>query len=192
MEPGPNMAAFLRRLVTGRPCHIVESRFEDAALEGPFDVAVAGTSFHWVDPAVGVEKLAGLLGRGGWLALFWNVHGGVDGVDDEWTAAMSPIAQRVGNDHSAGAAPPLDADARTAEIEAGGRFELVDRVILRWPHAHDSVSMRALFASFSSWSTLAEPERTRALDDIAALVDERFGGSVTRTYTSVLYVARRL
>lgn len=60
-----------------------------------------------------------------------------------------------------------------------------------WPMRHDGASLRALFASFSDWSTLPEPDRSRALDDIAAIVDDQFGGVIDRRYLTVLYIARR-
>jgi SAM-dependent methyltransferase len=192
VEPGTNMASYLRRLVAGRPCRVVESRFEDAELYGAFEVAIAGTSFHWIDPVAGIRKLSTLLAPGARLALFWNVHGDPDDRDVEWTQAMAPIARRVGNEHPPEPPAPLDRDARVAEIVAGGWFELSVHEVFRWSFTHDASSMRALFASFSSWSTLPDLERANALDDIARLVDDQFGGCVTRTYTTALYVARRV
>jgi SAM-dependent methyltransferase len=193
VEPGHNMVAYLRRRVEGRRCRVIESRFEDASVDGAFDLAVAGTSFHWVEPVAGIEKLARLLPCGAWLALFWNVHAHPGEVDEAWHAALTGVARRFGADQpSDGPIYPFDVDARTADITTGGHFEMVEHEIIGWTHIHDAESMRALFASFSNWSTIAEPDRTTALDEVAALVDERFGGSITRTYSTALYVARRL
>lgn len=69
VEPGVAMAARLRERVEGRNCTVVEAEFEQADVRGPFDLAVAATSFHWVDPALGLDKLANLVRPGGLLAL---------------------------------------------------------------------------------------------------------------------------
>ena len=37
-----------------------------------FDLVVFAASFHWVDPAVALPKIRGLLNDGGKLALIWN------------------------------------------------------------------------------------------------------------------------
>ena len=63
--------------------------------------------------------------------------------------------------------------------------------MIPFSHTHDAASLRALFASFSDWMTLPEPDRTRALDGVAAIVDDHFGGTITRVYTPAAYLARR-
>ena len=40
--------------------------------ERTFDLVTAAQSWHWIDPALGVPKVASLLRPGGVLALFWN------------------------------------------------------------------------------------------------------------------------
>jgi SAM-dependent methyltransferase len=37
-----------------------------------FDLVTAAQSWHWMDPAVAVPKVARVLRPGGWVALFWN------------------------------------------------------------------------------------------------------------------------
>jgi len=193
VEPGHNMVERLRSRVVGRPCIVVEGTFEAAEVDGKFDVAVAGTSFHWVDASIGIPKLAGLLRHCGWLALFWNVHGPLDDSDDEFNELIQPIAARFQSPDLRAAKPyPFDVEARFADITAGGHFDVIDHVVLPWSWVHDAASMRALFASFSYWSTLPEPDRTAALDDIAAVVDVHYGGTITREYATALYVARRV
>lgn len=192
VEPGPRMARRLRERVAGSDCQVVECDFEHADLTGPFDLAAAATSFHWVDPAVDIAKLADLLPVGASLALWWNVFRDVGPHDAAFAALLRPIAQRFQTAERMSSVPhALDGDARRAEIEAGGHF-VVDRVETHeLPVAHDGASLRALFASFSDWTSLPEPDRTRALDDVAAVVDDHFGGSIDRRYLTRLYVARR-
>lgn len=61
---------------------VVVDTFEGAALEpGRFDLVVAATSFHWVDQAVGVPKVAQCLKPGGWAALWWSIFDDPDRPD---------------------------------------------------------------------------------------------------------------
>lgn len=192
VEPGAGMVARLRERVAGRPCQVIQSDFEVATLTGLFDLAVAATSFHWVDPAIGVSKVAALVRPGGWLALWWNVFRDVGPNDAAFAERLRPISQRFQTaERMDSIIYAQDEPERRAEIEAGGHFALERIEALQWPMRHDGASLRGLFASFSDWSTLPEPDRSQALDDIAAIVDDHFGGFIDRRYITVLYIARR-
>jgi 2-polyprenyl-3-methyl-5-hydroxy-6-metoxy-1,4-benzoquinol methylase len=70
LDIGPAMVAATRRRVTDPLVSVEHSSFEDHQAEGPFDLIVSATAFHWVDPTVGWEKAARLLRpTAGWLAL---------------------------------------------------------------------------------------------------------------------------
>jgi len=43
-----------------------------------FDLVIAATSFHWVDPAIAYVKSAAVLKPNGSIAVFWNTHIGQD------------------------------------------------------------------------------------------------------------------
>jgi SAM-dependent methyltransferase len=76
VEPGPALAQRLRERTAGAPVDVVVDTFEHAPLPtDAFDLLVAATSFHWIDPAVGVAKAADVLRPGGWIALWWTVFG---------------------------------------------------------------------------------------------------------------------
>jgi SAM-dependent methyltransferase/GNAT superfamily N-acetyltransferase len=192
VEPGPAMAARLRERTAGLPCEVVQSDFESSTLTGPFDLAVAATSFHWVDAAKGIDKLAALIPPGQWIALWWNVFRDSGPHDEEFQALLRPITERFQTEERMGATTfGLDHPARRLDIEAGQRFELVDSPSFEWWITYDAPSMRALFATFSDWSTLPEPDRGRALDGVASIVEDHFGGSIARRYLTQAYLARR-
>jgi SAM-dependent methyltransferase len=69
IDLGSAMVAAARRNVADPMVTFQACSFEDFAGRGPFDLIVSATAFHWVDPAVGLAKAAGLLRPGGWLAL---------------------------------------------------------------------------------------------------------------------------
>ena len=187
------MVEHLRGRTAGRPCMVIESDFETAALPpGVFHVGAAATSFHWVDPQLGMARMAEALVPDGWLALWWTVFRDVDDPDDAVQREIGRIAERYRTSGRRETVPfALDVTSRRAEIEAGGRFQLVEHHHLPFRVVHTPASMRDLFATFSTWASLPEPDRSRALDELAALVAAQPGASLARTYVTVLYLARR-
>ncbi|MDX1889595.1 class I SAM-dependent methyltransferase [Mycolicibacterium sp. 050158] len=69
VEPDARMAAVAQRAGVD----VEVDTFEQWAPNGRvFDAVVFAASFHWVDPAVALPKIRGLLRGGGHLALLWN------------------------------------------------------------------------------------------------------------------------
>jgi SAM-dependent methyltransferase len=69
VEPDTRMAAVAQ--AKGIPVEL--ATFEDWEPAGRrFDRVVFAASFHWVDPAVALPKIRGILSDGGKLALIWN------------------------------------------------------------------------------------------------------------------------
>jgi SAM-dependent methyltransferase len=69
VEPDTRMAAVAQ--TKGIPVEL--ATFEDWEPAGRrFDRVVFAASFHWVDPAVALPKIRGILNDGGKLALIWN------------------------------------------------------------------------------------------------------------------------
>lgn len=70
VEPDERMADFARRRGLG----VDVATFEAWEPVGrTFDVVIAGTAWHWVDPVAGAAKAAQVLRPGGRLAPFWHV-----------------------------------------------------------------------------------------------------------------------
>jgi SAM-dependent methyltransferase len=69
VDPDPRMADVART----RGVEVICAPFETCALpRGKYDLVCSGTAWHWVDPDVGYDVAAGLLRRGGQLAVFRN------------------------------------------------------------------------------------------------------------------------
>jgi ubiquinone/menaquinone biosynthesis C-methylase UbiE len=70
LDPSPSMIATAARHFESGTVEFLTTTFEDyEAGDDRFQLIVSATAFHWVDPAVGWVKCAGLLQPGGWLAL---------------------------------------------------------------------------------------------------------------------------
>src|SRR5437870_5484537 len=72
VELGANLAAVARAKLAAYPAVQVHiGTFEEWPVEErAFDLAIAATAFHWIDPAVRCRKTAAALRPGGALALF--------------------------------------------------------------------------------------------------------------------------
>jgi ubiquinone/menaquinone biosynthesis C-methylase UbiE len=104
VEPDEQMAA-----VCGSKGILFErSTFEDWQAGGrTFDLITFGQSFHWVDPAVALPKLASLLNPGGRLVLTWNrirpaepLRQEIESISAEFGAA-TPAANSANNAETA-------------------------------------------------------------------------------------------
>ena len=104
VEPSPPLAEELRaRFLRGRRLDIVGAAFEDADLSpSSFDLVVAATAFHWLDPGPTLPKIVSILRPGGWLALWWNVFGD-PGLPDPFHDATEQILNDLEPSPSEGA-----------------------------------------------------------------------------------------
>jgi SAM-dependent methyltransferase len=71
IEPDKRMAAIAR----SHGIQVIVSTFEQwKPPRNDFDLVAAGTSWHWVDPAIGYDKAASVLRSNGRLAIFRNSY----------------------------------------------------------------------------------------------------------------------
>jgi SAM-dependent methyltransferase len=194
IEPDARLAAFLAESEAGadQRLRIVNTTFAAAELrEAAFDLGVAATTMHWLEPAPALERCCRLLRPGGWWAMWWNLFGDAVGVDAFHEASL-PLLSRVPANSTASTSSEfaLDADARLAELAAAGfvagQFELI-----RWSAPFDAAKTRALYATFPHIRLLPSAEQAALLDELGRIVTDQFGGVVDRTLLTPVYTARR-
>jgi SAM-dependent methyltransferase len=190
VEPDENMAARLAATVGG-DVEIITETFERAPLpEHSFDLAVAATSFQWVDQAAGLPKLGRVIRPGGWAALWWTIFDD-PGREDAFRAALGA---RTGTEDPGGqrnARFQLDAGSRRHDLtELAGLIDVTGNLI-RWTADLDTAQMRALYASMIRIRRLPSGDQRRILDQISQLSDGDFGGRVRRPFVTALYSGRR-
>lgn len=193
VEAGEQMAHRLRQRTEGRRCEVLHATFETVDLaERCFDVVVSATAFHWVDPRIGVPKAADHLVDGGWFALWWTVFREFSDASAPFDELVHSIAGRLpALGRATSVSHALETERRIEEISVDDRFPAVEQVQIPFAVTHTPETLRALFASFSDWSSLPEPERSTALDEIEAFVAAQPGRTLERTFTTVLYLAQR-
>jgi SAM-dependent methyltransferase len=193
VELGAGLAAVARRRLARFPgTRVVIAAFEDWPLPSdPFDVVVAATAFHWVDPAVRVAKAAAALRPGGALAVISTHHvaGGDQGFFDEvqdcylrWDPETTPPGLRL----PTAAEVPMRSD----ELDRSGRFGPVAFRRHQWELSYSAVAYLELLSTYSGHIAMAPDAREGLFGCIAGLIDRRHGGRISKRYLTELRVAQ--
>jgi SAM-dependent methyltransferase len=191
VELSPTMAAILRHRFGSRVAVSV-GPFEDFVADDPFDVVFSATAFHWVDPAVRLERAAEALRPGGALATVRTEHisGGtaeffelVQRCYEQWDPATPPDLHL--QPAAAIAADPLEGPGAALFFPpAYRRYE--------WEQSYTSVEYRNLLLTYSGHRALPAESQRGLLECITTLADTRFGGRIIKRYMNELRVATRL
>jgi SAM-dependent methyltransferase len=198
VEPGPEMAALARqRIATFSNVTVEESTFEEWDDRGRrFDVLVAASSWHWVDPSIGWRRAHDLLRPLGWMALLGNVVVRRPG-EPEVYAETADLHERFSPGNPGWGHPPLEDEVRTTD-EGWGLVEdpggLFGPTIVRWyPTVQwfTGEGFADLLRSTSLYRKLDLDVREPLLDAIAERIRTRLGNRVPRRYLSVLRVGQR-
>ena len=194
IEPGEEMAALARRRTT---VDVETSRFEEWADRGRrFDVLVAASSWHWVDPTIGWRRAHEVLRPGGWMALLGHVTVRRPG-EPEVYAETADLHERFCPGHPGWGHPPLEDDVRGTDegwglVDDPGR--LFGPTIVRWyPTVQwfDGAGFADLLRSLSLYRALDPDVREPLLDAIADRIRTQLGDRASRRYLSVLRVGQR-
>jgi SAM-dependent methyltransferase len=199
VEPGTGMANLARQRLAGSPNVDVEtSSFEAWADQGRrFDVLVAASSWHWVDPSVGWRRAHDVLRPGGWMAVLGNVV--VRRPDEpEVYAHTADLHERFSPGNPDWGHPPLEDEVRATDEGWGPPNDpppgLFGPTIVRWyPTVQwfDGDGFADLLRSTSPHRKLDPDVREPLLDAIAERVRSQMGDRAPRRYLSVLRAGQR-
>ena len=192
VELGPGLARIARASLAPYPGAQVEvSAFEDWPLpDKPFDAVVSASAFHWLDPHVRFAKSARALRPGGSLTVVHahHVRGGTPGFFEDtqpyylkWGLSDDPFFQ-----------PPAPADAPVMypELDAQPGFRSVRRRRFEIPRQHTTESYVGWLRTDSLILSLNDQARAGFLNDIAALINGKYGGSAARNFVYEVITAR--
>lgn len=193
VEPGENLAAILAADHACDRLEVFVSDFEAVDLPGGFDLAVAATALHWLDPATSTAKIARLVRPGGWLAAWWTEFGDAkrptlfrDRLDDVYHDLL-PAATGYRDSRS----HVLDTDRWHGQLTAGGYFDDVSVEVIEWNQTLSAETARDQWSTFPNIKELAAPDRHEFLTRLGSIIDE-LGGRVEDPRLTVIYTAQRV
>ena len=219
VEPGGNLIRLAGQNLAGTgsgsgsgSVELVNARFEDAALpSGYFRAVFSASALHWVDPAVGWQKIAGALAAGGTLALL--SYFGVDeprSRDDQ--VAMLAAVAKVAPEIAAGWPVYRDIDGTLAGVERRrgnvsevwawlGSYDMAQddaarlfgdvRVALVPKLVEQTASeLNATFRTMSYYARLS-PSQREALAQECEAIYARLGRPIRASVVTALVTARR-
>jgi SAM-dependent methyltransferase len=195
VELGANLTRRLKRSVEGfANVRAVNADFDTwMPPSAAFDLVVAATSFHWLDPGTRVAKCAGLLRAGGSLAVIDTHYGAGSAASDPFSSASQACYASWDPEHDPRRRPhgPEPLDARNEELARCAAFT-------RHAHRQYVVAREYLTPSYcdllrtmSDVRRIDEPARSSFLACIASLIDERFAGKITRMDVHDLWSATK-
>ena len=192
VEIGRELADFMRTRFAGYPnLIVVDQPFESADLpESSFDVVLSATAWHWMDPASRLQRAAALLCPGGVIAIIDTVQVESD-ADRGYFAASQPIYRRYGDPEP----PPMDEPGihlppALDELRSSPLFGAPVLHRHRWDQAYSRPDYQDLMRSYSNMRAMPLEAREALIAELGALIDNGYGGSVTRPLEMVLSMAR--
>ncbi len=199
LEPGEGLAALARQKLDA----FTNVEIETTTLEQwhdcgrRFDILVAASSWHWVDPSVGWRRAYDVLSPGGWLALLGNVVVRRPG-ELEVYAETADLHDRFCPGNSDWGDPPLEDEVRW-NTEGWGppnenRDGLFEPTVVRWypiVQWFDGQGFADLLRSQSLYRNLDPDVREPLLDAIAEHIRSHLDDRASRRYLSMLRAGRR-
>lgn len=193
VEPDPSLASFLGDAHRSDDLEIIGATVEAAELdEDRFDLAVAATSFHWVDQREGLQKLGASVRPGGWIALWWTLFRDPSQPDDFSTTVEELLGPSTRGAFDEPGRPPfqLDDEHRRRDLAVWARAQDVKSRIESWTSVLTPLQARDLYASMATVIRRPLSERQELLEQIVVLASETFGGAVERNFVTALYTGR--
>jgi SAM-dependent methyltransferase len=207
VEPDAELIEVARRILPEGSVRFHNATLEDAELPAPNKAVFAATSFHWIDPAVGWQKVASLLGPGGTFALLSHAGGPRDELDWElirvWHDVVPESAERWaprdeetlwgGVESRLGNVSELWSWLTYHELARPEAAELFTDVAFAREASEIDLSTEDYLARLrtSNYYLHLAPEGQQRLDEGIAAVLDAHGGTYRNRTNAVLVTARR-
>jgi SAM-dependent methyltransferase len=171
---------------------IVDGEFETMPVGRQFDLVLAATSWHWIDPTVRMQRAWECLRPGGYLAV-WNATHVFPENGDPFFDELQPVYEEIGAGMPSDAQRPRPGALpdNSDEIVADGRFENVTSDQFDWEIRYDADGYLALLNTFSGHLAMQPWQRRRLYSAIRDGLACRSDGMLRRHWGCVLQTGRR-
>ncbi len=191
IDSSDNLAALARRkLAPYSRVTIVTIPFEEFEGEAEsYDLLLAATSLHWIDPTLRYAKPARLLKPRGTIAVARNTH---PRPFTGFFLETGAVYHRLVPEWSERGSEPED-PGRTgvAELRQSELFEDVAIHRYRWSVTFTRREYQRLLHTFSDHLRLGAERLNRLCEVIGELIDSRYGGAIERPYETELLLGRK-
>jgi len=193
IEPGENLVKLGKKNFEnhiGIEYH--KARFEEwNCPEEAFDLAISAQAFHWVPKPIGYQKCAQTLKSGGFIGLFWNHYmESTNQVDKE----LLELADKYGSIPLFYLMSDDNSEKRIAfninSIESSDYFKNVAIHKYPWEQTYTAEEYLGFLKTGNGYLSLNENERAYVEKEVIDIIN-RHGGTLTRTYICVLYLANK-
>lgn len=191
VEPDPALVSFTERRLADPRLSMIAARFPDAQVEGEFDLIACAAAFHWMEPTIALARVRELLASEGLWAMWWHSYRN-PGRGDELADLITPLLREI-------ALPPSDTLLRHYSLNEEHHRETLVRAGFRNIECRlysqerelTTAQVTALYQSYSYVRVLPNEQKIRLIEDIAEIVDRRFGGLAPNLVLTPLYFAMK-
>ncbi len=199
IEPGVEMADIARhRMARSSNVTIETATFEEWDVQDRrFDLIVAASSWHWIDPSIGWARAHSVLRPAGWLALLGHVV--IRRTDEpEVYAETADLHEHFSPGNPDWGHPPVEEEMRATSDGWGPPNEdgdgLFGPTVVRWypmVQHFDGEGFADLLRTLSPYRRLGASVREPLLDAIAQRIRTDLDDHATRHYLTVLRAGQR-
>ncbi|NUT95323.1 MAG: class I SAM-dependent methyltransferase [Saccharothrix sp.] len=193
VELSPSMAVVAQRNLARFPkVDVLVGEFETWPLPAePFDLVLAATAFHWLNPATRTAKAAAALRPGGTLAIISTHHVAGGTWDDEFFAEVQACYERFDPNTPPNLRLTPTADIPKDPTDFANHFGPVQFHRYEWNRTYTAPEYLALLMTYSGHRALPPDQRAGLFTCITALI-ANYGGQITKRFMTELALAHRL
>ncbi len=198
IELGENLAKLAKQnLLPYKNVKVLVGSFENTNLPAAsFDLVFVATAFHWIDPAIQFTKPYDLLKVGGHLAIINTVHVS-DEADDIFFKATHPIYNKYDSNNVI----PVEHTNKIVTLPRisglkpqdgdDSLFSQVSFDVFPLQIEYSSNQYTDLINTYSPTLAMDRSQRTKFLSELRSLIDNQFGGKITKHFAMTLTIAAK-
>lgn len=193
VELGEDLARVAEGSLAAYPqVQVIHADFESWVPTGTFDLLIAATSWHWLDPDLRYQRAWEALRSGGHLA-FWSATHVFPDHGDRFFREIQDVYEQIGEGLAPDASWPRPGELPDSleEIERSGLFSDAIALQFDWEIVYGPDGYIDLLDTFSGHIAMAQWQRDRLYGEIRRRLAERPDGRLSRGWGAVLHVARR-
>jgi SAM-dependent methyltransferase len=187
IEPDPALVRFTQGRLSDARLTMVTGAFPDAVVTGQFDLIVCAAAFHWMEPAAALARVKELLASDGIWAMWWHSYWN-PGCGDPLADAIAPLLKDIALPPSMNGSRHYSLDqALQRRLLTRAGFSSVEHRLYRCERQLTTTEVLALYGTYSFVRVLPADRKAHLLDDLAELVEKKFGGRAPNLVLTALY-----